>query len=353
MGESESFKNIPRKRISTKLSSSLEIIESYAKKDNVAKFAIPPFPSSVSSSVSESHNTPATKASSSFSYGSSSTGISSSSMSSLKLSSTVQQKTNQDPLQNSNPLQNNEAQRNVPPSNVPLKFSSVFRSTGLVMPQVNEIEKSQTAEIEKSQNKIQEESSSENIKNRPIVKNRLIVKDTQYRGPSLGAKKFSDFCKKKIQEKKEAQSFQHKETSEETRQPKGFETYRKISTESNIRERPKGFETHRVTSIDSEANIRQRPKGFETHHVTSTDSILQVEKPKGIETYRYNTYKNIEDIERPEGFIVEQKLSQPFSNSYPCNGEQYQDHKLGNALVADLPEGAGKGKKYQDHRFTK
>jgi len=92
VGESESFKNIPRKRISTKLSSSLEIIESYAKKDNVAKFAIPPFPSSVSSSVSESHNTPATKASSSFSYGSSSTGISSSSMSSLKLSSTVQQK---------------------------------------------------------------------------------------------------------------------------------------------------------------------------------------------------------------------------------------------------------------------
>lgn len=50
---------------------------------------------------------------------------------------------------------------------------------------------------------------------------------------------------------------------------------------------------------------------------------------------------------------MEQKLSQPFSNSYPCNGEQYQDHKLGNALVADLPEGAGKGKKYQDHRFTK
>ncbi len=68
------------------------------------------------------------------------------------------------------------------------------------------------------------------------------------------------FARKKFKKKKEAQSFQHKETSEETRQPKGFETYRKISTESNIRERPKGFETHRVTSIDSEANIRQRPQ---------------------------------------------------------------------------------------------
>ena len=67
------------------------------KKDNVAKFAIPPFPSSVSSSVSESHNTPATKAPSSFPMAHPQQGFSIHVL--LKIIFYSATKTNQDPLQ--------------------------------------------------------------------------------------------------------------------------------------------------------------------------------------------------------------------------------------------------------------